>query len=64
MSFETDKQTLNDLNILGKYKNNSIYSLFCGVVTRGGEHLLEGMFQKPLSNTDDINRRINMFRFF
>lgn len=27
-NFEIDKQTLNDLNILGKYKNNSIYSLF------------------------------------
>lgn len=27
MSFETDKQTLDDLNLLGKYKNNSVYSL-------------------------------------
>lgn len=44
MSFETDKQTLDDLNILGKYKNNSVYSLFNGVVTRGGERLLEDMF--------------------
>ena len=34
MSFETDKQTLDDLNILGKYKNNSIYSIFGGTVTR------------------------------
>ena len=24
MSFETDKQTLDDLNLLGKYKNNSV----------------------------------------
>ena len=29
MNFETDQQTLNDLNILGKYKPNSVYSLFC-----------------------------------
>ena len=28
MSFETDKQTLDDLNILGKYSNNSVYSLY------------------------------------
>ncbi|MFR7875585.1 MAG: hypothetical protein ACLU4J_03795 [Butyricimonas paravirosa] len=41
MSFETDKQTLEDLNILGKFKNNSIYSIFSGMVTRGGERLLE-----------------------
>ena len=40
MSFETDKQTLEDLNILGKYKNNSIYSIFSHTVTRGGERLL------------------------
>lgn len=35
MSFETDKQTLDDLNILGKYKNDSVYSIFGGIVTRG-----------------------------
>ena len=30
MSFETDKQTLDDLNILGKYSNNTVYSLYGG----------------------------------
>ena len=64
MSFETDKQTLDDLNILGKYKNSSVYSLFSGVVTRGGEHLLENMFQNPLTNADEINRRVTMLRYF
>ena len=34
MSFETDKQTLDDLNLLGKYKNNSVYSLYVGTITR------------------------------
>ena len=64
MSFETDKQTLDDLNILGKYKNNSVYSLFSGTVTRGGEHLLENMFQNPLTKAEDINRRVKMFTYF
>lgn len=64
MSFETDKQTLDDLNILGKYKNNSVYSLFGGTVTRGGEHLLEGMFQNPLTDAEEINKRVAMFRYF
>lgn len=64
MSFETDKQTLDDLNILGKYKNNSVYSLFCGTVTRGGEHLLENMFLHPLADTREINRRVTIFRYF
>ena len=36
MSFETDKQTLDDLNLLGKYKNNSVYSMFVGTVPRRG----------------------------
>lgn len=64
MSFETDKQTLDDLNILGKYKNNSVYSLFNGVVTRGGERLLEDMFLHPLTDAEEINRRVLMFGYF
>lgn len=64
MSFETDKQTLDDLNILGKYKNNSIYSLFSGTVTRGGEKLLENMFLRPLTDAGEINKRVSVFRYF
>ena len=43
MSFETDKQTLDDLNLLGKYKNNSVYSLYVGTITRGGERKMEAV---------------------
>lgn len=64
MSFETDKQTLDDLNILGRYKNNSIYSIFCDTVTRGGERLLERMFLNPLNDAPEINRRTTVFRYF
>lgn len=64
MSFETDRQTLDDLNILGKYKNNSVYSLFSGLVTRGGERLLEKMFTVPLTDAGEINRRTTVFRYF
>jgi putative mismatch repair-like protein len=64
MSFETDKQTLDDLNILGKYKNNSIYGLFSGVITRGGERLLEQMFNNPLTDAGEINSRTAIFRYF
>ena len=55
MSFETDKQTLDDLNLLGKYKNNSVYSLYVGTITRGGERKMEDMFLHPL--TDEVNQR-------
>lgn len=57
MSFITDKQTLTDLNILGKYKVGSIFNLFNQVRTRGGELLLEEYFRSPMNNADDINSR-------
>ena len=55
MSFETDKQTLDDLNILGKYKTNSIFSLFSNVATRGGLRVLEEMFTHPLTDAQAIS---------
>ena len=64
MSFTADKQTLEDLNLLGKYKASSIYSLFNQVKTDGGERLLQEMFQHPLTTVDEINDRSNLFRYF
>jgi DNA mismatch repair ATPase MutS len=64
MKFETDRQTLDDLNLLGKYKNNSIFSIFNHTVTRGGEMLLERMFLNPFTDARQINRRSSIFSFF
>ena len=64
MSFETDKQTLDDLNLLGKYKNNSVYSMFVVTVTRGGERMMENMFLHPLTDAKAINDRSSVFRYF
>ena len=64
MSFETDKQTLDDLNLLGKYKNNSVYSLYVGTITRGGERKMEDMFLHPLTDAKSINERSAVFRYF
>lgn len=64
MSFIADKQTLEDLNILGKYKANSIFNLFNKTKTPGGEKLLEQMFQFPLSDYIEINQRAQVFRDF
>ena len=63
MSFTCDKQTQDDLNLLGKYKPGSIYSLFNGTHTRGGEKLLESLFREPLTDPSAINRRSAVFRF-
>ncbi|MBO9633072.1 MAG: DNA mismatch repair protein [Chitinophagaceae bacterium] len=64
MSFLTDKQTLDDLNITGKFKPQSIFSLFNGTRTAGGERLLEQMFGQPLSDPAAINSRSDLFKYF
>lgn len=64
MSFLTDKQTLDDLNLTGKYNRNSVFSLFNNTVTRGGERLLEKMFASPFTSVNEINRRSGAIALF
>ncbi|BAV06943.1 MutS domain III [Filimonas lacunae] len=64
MSFITDKQTLDDLNLTGKYKANSLFSLFNRVQTAGGERLLEKLFKEPLTDAAVINQRSRLFQYF
>ncbi|QEC42426.1 MutS-related protein [Pseudobacter ginsenosidimutans] len=64
MSFKIDKQTLEELNLLGKFRQGSVYHLFNKVKTRGGEKLLDDMFHHPLLDENAINNRTAVFRFF
>ena len=64
MNFITDQQTLNDLNLLGRYKPQSIYSFFNKVQTAGGEKLLDNMFRHPLTDDRAINQRSMLFKYF
>lgn len=64
MSFIADKQTLEDLNLLSKYRSNSIYSMFNAVQTGGGKKLLDNMFDFPLTDPEDINERSAIFKYF
>lgn len=64
MSFITDQQTLNDLNLLGKHRRGSIFSLFYKVHTPGGERLLEQLFRYPLTDAEAINKRSSLFKYF
>lgn len=64
MSFVADKQTLEDLNLTGKYKAHSIYSLFNKVRTAGGERLLEQLYNAPLTDANAINQRSQRFAWF
>jgi DNA mismatch repair protein MutS len=64
MSFIADKQTLEDLNLSGRHKSNSIYRLFDQSITNGGRQLLDEMFRNPLTDADRINERVQTFRWF
>jgi DNA mismatch repair ATPase MutS len=64
MSFTIDKQTQEDLNLLGKFKKNSIINLFNRTCTRKGELLLESMFLLPLTDPDEINKRSRIIQYF
>lgn len=64
MSPFADPQTLSDLNIPGRHRSKSIAWLFDTVVTDGGRRLMESMFERPLTDADDINRRSDIFRYF
>lgn len=62
--FVTDKQTLDDLNILGKFKSKSIFSIYNATRTQGGERLLEKLFREPLTSAKEINNRAAVFANF
>jgi DNA mismatch repair protein MutS len=64
MKFSIDKQSLDELNLLGKFSPGSIYFLFRQVKSSGGAHLLEELFKNPLVDENVINDRTAVFRFF
>lgn len=64
MAFETDKQTLDDLNILSRHGAHSISAIFNRCISRGGSGLLEDMFRHPLSDCEKINNRSHIIGYF
>lgn len=64
MGFNTDKQTLNDLNIIGKPGTDSVYGLYNNTYTRGGADILEQMFLYPLRDAQAINNRSATIQYF
>ena len=64
MTFTADRQTADDLNLLGRFKPGSVQSLFGKVVTAGAERVLEAMFARPLGTPAAINARSAIFRYF
>jgi len=64
MNFIADQQTLDDLNLTGKYRPDSVFNLFNRCRSRGGEALLESMFRHPLTDATQINRRVELLQYF
>lgn len=64
MNFSIDRQSLDELNLMGKFRQGSVYFLFNKVVSRGGEQLLDEMFKTPLVDENAINERTAIFAFF
>ena len=64
MSFKIDRQSVGELNLMGKFRQGSVYFLFNKVRTRIGEKLMDEMFSHPLNNAAAINRRVAIFQFF
>ncbi len=64
MTFRIDKQTIDDLGIFGKIRENSVYGVFNRTATNGGARILEEMFRYPLSDEKSINERGMIIRYF
>lgn len=64
MNFNIDKQTLDELNLMGKFRQGSVYHLFNHTKTRGGEQLLDKMFRYPLDSSKEMNDRSRIFQYF
>lgn len=64
MSFIIDKQTLDDLNLLGRYRSSSVFNLFSKTVTHGASRVAEAMFGEPFTDVEAINERSGIIDFF
>ncbi|MRG44398.1 DNA mismatch repair protein [Chitinophaga sp. SYP-B3965] len=64
MSFKTDKQTQEDLNIFSKPGKDAVFNIYNQTHTSGGATILERLFLFPLDNADAINNRSLTIQFF
>lgn len=64
MSFKTDKQTLEDLNIFSKPGKESVFNIYNHTYTSGGSDILEKLFLYPLDNVNAINNRSLTIQYF
>jgi DNA mismatch repair ATPase MutS len=52
------------LNLLGRFKKDSVINIFDRTRTRAGRQALEDMFRKPMTNAQEINERSRIFSYY
>lgn len=64
MTFDTDRQTLLDLNIFPKERGvKSVFDYYNQTQTKGGKDLLLSIMREPLRDLTEINSRIYSIKF-
>lgn len=62
--FGTDRQTIQDLNIFNRSREDpSVFKYYNQTVTGGGKELLEIIMASPLNDLDEINTRLSAIRY-
>lgn len=64
MDFISDKQTLDDLNLMGRFKKDSVINIYDRTRTRAGRQRLEKAFAAPFHDAARINARSGAFRYY
>lgn len=65
MTFDIDKQTYNDLELLeNQYGDKSVFFFFNNTRTQGGKKLLGKFFSKPFSDIELIKERLETIKYF
>ena len=62
--FITDRQTVEDLNLMGRFKKDSVINIFDRTTTRSGRQALEDMFRNPMTDSEQINARSKVFGYY
>ena len=62
--FITDRQTVEDLNLMGRFKKDSVINIFDRTKTRSGRQALEDMFRNPMTDAEQINARSKVFGYY
>ncbi len=64
MGVISDKQTLDDLNLVGRFKKDSVINIYDRTKTRAGRLRLEKAFVTPLQDAAQINSVSHSFRYY